>query len=113
MMTSEQIMWTIFIVAFGTWVTRFSPFLLFAHKRDGKLPDVVTYLGEVLPAAVMGMLVVYALKDVSLTTWPNGIPEGLALIVTLGFIYIRKTFLSACLSVPCAIWYWFRLYFYK
>ena len=45
MMTSEQMMWTIFIVAFGTWVTRFSPFLLFAHKRDGKLPDVVTYLG--------------------------------------------------------------------
>ena len=84
MMTSEQMMWTIFIVAFGTWVTRFSPFLLFAHKRDGKLPDVVTYLGEVLPAAVMGMLVVYALKDVSLTTWPNGIPEGLALIVTGG-----------------------------
>ena len=82
MMTSEQMMWTIFIVAFGTWVTRFSPFLLFVHKRDGKLPDIVTYLGEVLPAAVMGMLVVYALKDVSLITWPNGIPEGLALIVT-------------------------------
>ena len=80
MMTSEQMMWTIFIVAFGTWVTRFSPFLL-------------TYLGEVLPAAVMGMLVVYALKDVSLTTWPNGIPEGLALIVTVGVHLYKKNFL--------------------
>ena len=74
MMTSEQIMWTIFIVAFGTWVTRFSPFLLFAHKRDGKL-------------------VVYALKDVSLMTWPNGIPEGLALIVTVGVHLYKKNFL--------------------
>ncbi|MBF1348324.1 MAG: AzlD domain-containing protein [Megasphaera micronuciformis] len=81
------------MVAFGTWVTRFSPFLLFVHKRDGKLPDIVTYLGEVLPAAVMGMLVVYALKDVSLITWPNGIPEGLALIVTVGVHLYKKNFL--------------------
>ena len=93
MMTSEQMLWTIFIVAFGTWVTRFLPFLLFVHNRDGKLPDVVTYLGEVLPAAVMGMLVVYALKDVSLMTWPNGIPEGLALIVTVGVHLYKKNFL--------------------
>lgn len=90
-------------MAFGTWVTRFSPFLLFVNKRDGKLPDVVTYLGEVLPAAVMGMLVVYTLKDVSLMTWPNGIPEGLALIVTVGVHLYKKNFLIS--MFVCTLFY--------
>ena len=44
--------------------TRFLPFLIFGEKRE--TPKIITYLGQVLPFAIMGMLVVYCLKDVSI-----------------------------------------------
>ena len=46
-----------------------------------KPPEVVTWLGKVLPAAMMGLLVVYSLKGVSLVSPPHGIPEFLAILV--------------------------------
>ena len=42
-------------------------------------PAVVLYLGRVLPAAVMGLLVVYCLKNVSWTAAPHGLPELLSI----------------------------------
>ena len=59
----------------GTMATRFISFVVFAKSE--KPPAIVTYLGDMLPAAVMGLLVVYSLKDVSLSVAPNGIPEPL------------------------------------
>ena len=50
------------IIAVASLVTiaiRFVPFVIFGDKR--KTPDVVNYLGKVLPYAIMGMLVVYCL----------------------------------------------------
>ena len=41
----------------------------------------MTYLGRVLPAATMGLLVVYCLKGVSWTAAPHGIPELLSVAV--------------------------------
>ena len=55
-----------------TMATRFIPFLIFGEKR--KTPPIIEYLGNVLPCAIMGMLVVYCMKDVAITTWPHGIP---------------------------------------
>ena len=46
-----------------TMATRFLPFLIFGEKR--KTPLVIEYLGTVLHCAIMVMLVVYCLKDVS------------------------------------------------
>lgn len=57
-------------MALATWLLRFLPFLIF---RRGA-PPAVLYLGHVLPPAIMGMLVVYCLKDVKLTTAPFGLP---------------------------------------
>ena len=76
-----------------TAATRFLPFLLFDRGR--KTPPFLTYLGKVLPCAIMGMLVVYCLKDISLTAAPFGIPEllGCAAVVLL-HIWKRNTFLS-------------------
>ena len=42
---------------------RFLPFVVF-RKRT---PPYVAYLGRVLPPAIIGMLVVYCLKDVTVT----------------------------------------------
>ena len=57
---TEQII-TIAAVVAGTMLTRFLPFILFTANK--KTPPLVAFLGKMLPAAVMGMLVVYSLKD--------------------------------------------------
>ena len=64
----------VLIMALVTWLLRFAPFLLF-QKRT---PAGIIYLGKVLPQAMIGMLVVYCLKDVCLTAAPFGLPEGIA-----------------------------------
>ena len=68
-------------VTLGTIITRFLPFLLFPDNKP--IPKVVEYLGHVLPAAIFGMLIVYCLKGVSLTSGSHGIPEAIAIGVTV------------------------------
>ena len=79
-MTLTQQLITIAMCVLGTMATRYIPFLLFPPGRQ--TPPYVQYLGKVLPSAVFALLVVYCLKDVSLTTGSHGIPEALALAVT-------------------------------
>ena len=61
-------------MALTTEALRFLPFLLFEKKT----PPFVVYLGKVLPAALIGMLVVYCLKDVQIASAPHGLPELIA-----------------------------------
>ena len=61
-------------MALTTMLLRFLPFLIFRTKT----PPLITYLGNVLPPAIIGMLVIYCLKDVSLTEAPHGMPELIA-----------------------------------
>lgn len=81
------------MVTLGAMTTRFLPFLLFP---DNKLvPKVVEYLGRVLPAAMMGLLVVYCLRNVDITAAPHGIPELIALAaVTALHLWRRNVLLS-------------------
>ena len=76
-----------------TMLTRFLPFLIFGRGRQ--LPDWLSRLGKVLPFAIMGMLVVYCLKDAAWSTAPFAIPEllGCAAVVLL-HIWKRNTLLS-------------------
>jgi branched-subunit amino acid transport protein AzlD len=60
-MTTIQEIFTIIAVAVGTMLTRFLPFFIFPEGK--KPPEYITYLGSVLPYAVIGLLVVYCLKD--------------------------------------------------
>ncbi len=83
----------IFVTGLCTFATRAFPFLLFPKGR--KIPAVVLYLGKVLPAAVIGMLVVYCLKDTALFSAPYGIPELIAVLVTaILHIWKRNNLLS-------------------
>ena len=88
------------VIALVTAGLRFLPFLIFGENR--KTPPLVAYLGQVLPFAIMGMLVVYCLKDVSFTAAPFGIPEivGCA-VVTLLHIWKRNTLLSIGAGTLC------------
>ena len=88
------------VIALVTAVLRFLPFLIFGENR--KTPPLVAYLGQVLPYAIMGMLVVYCLKGVSLTAFPFGIPELLGCgAVTLLHIWKRNTLLSIGVGTVC------------
>ena len=80
-LTPFQTLVMILAVAAGTQLTRWLPFWLFPESREP--PPVVTYLGRVLPAAVMGLLVVYCLKNVTWTAAPHGIPELLAILAVV------------------------------
>ncbi len=82
-LTGTQTMIMILAVALGTMITRFTPFLLFPDSKEP--PKVVTYLGNVLPAAMMGLLVVYCLRNTSFTGASHGVPEiaAVAVIVVL------------------------------
>ena len=64
------------VIAVVTALTRFLPFLLFGGKKQP--PRAVVYLGRALPCAIMGMLVVYCFKSVSVTASPYGLPELLS-----------------------------------
>ncbi|MBE6670902.1 MAG: branched-chain amino acid transporter AzlD [Ruminococcaceae bacterium] len=80
------------IISAVTMLLRIIPFLVF-EKRE--TPVFVTYLGMVLPYAIMGMLVVYCLKGITFLASPYGIPELIAVsLVVLVHIWKRNTLLS-------------------
>ena len=80
--------------------TRFLPFVLFG--RSEHVPPVITYLGKALPSSVFAMLVVYCLKNVSVTVSPFGIPELIGIAVTtLVHLWKRNTLLSMFAGTLC------------
>lgn len=89
-------MYSITMIAVMTLVTaatRFLPFLIFGEHR--KTPKLITYLGKVLPCAIMGMLVVYCLKEVSVLTFPYGLPELLGIVMVAALhLWKRNSLLS-------------------
>ena len=88
------------VAAVVTAATRFLPFLIFRKKES--TPAIVTYLGQVLPCAIMGMLVVYCMKDVPFLSAPYGAPEliGCAIVAAL-HIWKRNSLLSIGVGTVC------------
>lgn len=78
-MTKTQALIMILVVAVCTLITRLIPFVLFGGRR--KVPSAVTYLGKILPPAIMATLVVYCLKGADLFSKSHGIPELLSVFV--------------------------------
>lgn len=84
------------LIAVSALVTaglRFLPFWIFGENRQ--TPPIVTYLGQVLPYAIMGMLVVYCLKGVSFTSFPYALPELISCAAVAALhVWKRNTLLS-------------------
>jgi branched-subunit amino acid transport protein AzlD len=80
-MTLAQQIITIAMCTLGTMTTRFLPFLIFSENKE--TPAFIQYIGKYLPSAVFGMLVVYCLKDVDVLGGTHGIPELIAILVTV------------------------------
>ena len=88
------------VTAAVTIALRFLPFLIFGGEK--KTPPYISYLGKVLPYAIMGMLVVFCLKNVSILSAPHGIPELIAGAVTVGLhIWKRNTLISIVAGTVC------------
>ena len=82
------------VMALVTMLLRFLPFLIFRNQT----PPYIAYLGEVLPPAIIGMLVIYCLKDMTLTVHPYGIPELLAAACVAGVQIWKRNSLISILS---------------
>jgi branched-subunit amino acid transport protein AzlD len=99
-MTTMQLLITIALLALGIMITRFAPFLLFPAGKP--TPKYIRYLGNVLPSAMFGLLVVYCLKNVSLLVPSYGIPELIALAVVVALhLWRRQMLLSIAGGTVC------------
>lgn len=99
-MTLTQQIITIALCALGTMATRFLPFLLFFSRKP--TPGYIRYVGNALPAAIFGMLVVYCLKNVSILSGSQGIPEAAAILVVVGLhLWKRQMLLSIAGGTVC------------
>ena len=82
------------VMSVVTILLRAAPFLIFNKKA----PAYVMYLGQVLPAAIIGMLVVYCLKDTELLSVPFGAPELLSGLLVVGLQAWKRNILLSILA---------------
>lgn len=93
MSTNLYLLIGIIIIALVTTALRAIPFLIFGGKR--KAPEYITKLSSLLPYAVMAMLVVYCLKNISFSSVNAFLPELIcAGIVVLLHLWKHNTILS-------------------
>lgn len=83
------------VAALVTLLIRALPFALFSR---GNPPRVITYLGRVLPATVMAILVVYCLKGVSFGALSGFAPALIAVAATAALHAWKR---STLLSIAC------------
>ncbi len=84
------------VMAAVTILLRFLPFLIF--RADRPIPAYVVYLGHVLPPAIIGMLVIYCLKDTAVTAAPYGLPELVAALSVVALQVWKRNSLLSILS---------------
>lgn len=87
-MTTTQRVLTILAVVLGTMLTRFLPFLIFPEGKTP--PSYITYLGTVLPYAVISLLVIYCLKDALFSSF-HGLPELMAILLVAALHRWKKS----------------------
>lgn len=81
------------VAAIVTLIIRAVPFVAFGGKKE--VPSTITYLGKVLPPAIMVILVIYCVKGINLFSGSHGIPELLSIVVVaLLHVWKRNTLLS-------------------
>ena len=91
-MNKEEVL-LISTVSIVTILLRFLPFIIFNNKKE--TPKIIVQLGNILPFAIMGMLVIYCYKDISFFKYPFGLSEIIAgIIVVILHIWKKNTLLS-------------------
>ena len=101
-MNSSYIWFSVAVIALVTALLRSLPFFIWGHGK--KTPEIITKLGNSLPYAIMGMLVVYCLKDMSFGSMEGFLPTIISsLVVIVSYILKRNTLISIVLGTVCNI----------
>ena len=99
-MSLKQQLVTVGVIILATVIMRFLPFVLFPDNKP--TPKFIHYLGVVLPGAVFGLLMVYALKGVNVLEGSHGIPELIGIAVTAGVhLWKKQMLLSISAGTIC------------
>ena len=85
----------ILVSALVTVLIRFAPFVIFKDK----VPKLISDLANLLPSAIMGMLVIYCIKDISFVSLSGFMPMFLGIAAVIGLqIYKHNILLSIALG---------------
>ncbi|MBS9338695.1 branched-chain amino acid transporter AzlD [Fructobacillus sp. M2-14] len=95
MTLTEQVI-TILLAALATMATRFLPFMIFRENKP--LPAFVSYLGDKLPPAILGILVIYCYKEQIFSFDQKAAFGLLAGLVTIGLESWKKNMLLSILA---------------
>ena len=99
-MYDTRIWLTVALIALITAGLRFLPFAIFSSAD--KTPKWIRKLGGLLPCAIMGMLVVYCLKDVHFASVSGYLPALIAcLVVGVLYVWKRNTLISIVVGTVC------------
>lgn len=99
-MTDYRTWGIVAVIAVITAAIRFLPFVIWNGSKQ--TPNIINKLGNVLPFAVIGMLVVYCLKEVDITTASGFVPSLCAcLIVAVLYVWKRNTLISIIAGTVC------------
>jgi branched-subunit amino acid transport protein AzlD len=99
-MSTERVFIVILISAAITFLLRALPFICFRGNK--KMPEKLVYLGEILPSAIMAVLIVYCLKDIGGDWTGVGIPRLISVgIVALSYKWKHNTLLSILGGTVC------------
>ena len=60
-LTETRTIVVILVAALATFATRLFPFAVFGRRKE--IPPFIKYLGDILPPAILGALIVYCLSD--------------------------------------------------
>lgn len=87
-MSNTQLILMIAVAGACTFATRLFPFALFGGKKE--VPKFIKYLGDVLPVAILGILIVYCLRDFEKGNLNFILPQLIAVALTAGIHLWRK-----------------------
>lgn len=92
-MSNTQLILMIAVAGACTFATRLFPFALFGGKKE--VPKFIKYLGNVLPVAILGILIVYCLRDFEKGSINYILPQIIAVALTAGIhLWKKSTLLS-------------------
>lgn len=92
-MNNMDVVMVIAVMATVTILLRFLPFILFDHGEQ--LPKWISYLGRVLPPAIMSMLLVYCVRNINLLKGNHGFPELICIAVAMLMHYWKRNTLTS------------------
>lgn len=92
-MSNTQLILMIAVAGACTFATRLFPFALFGGKKE--VPKFIKYLGNVLPVAILGILIVYCLRDFEKGSINYILPQIIAVALAAGIhLWKKNTLLS-------------------